>query len=173
MSNIRRVVNLQNIPWLGKKIAFTGTMNKSTQTDRLFINAPFVGVCPLGHSFFLVMACQPYRASQCRRSTVLLFTNYPSLVALILSELGSSCQEIESSSTAHLGFLVGLFMHIKHLNIVVQVLTTYLTNFKQNEHVKLTQTHENTQELFKVYVSNIMDVLGLLTSKHNKTSNTE
>ena len=45
----------------------------------------------------------------------------------------------------------------------------YQINFILNKHVKLDETYIDTQGHFKANLSNIMDVLGLLTSKLYET----
>lgn len=42
----------------------------------------------------------------------------------------------------------------------------------QNEHIKLTQTHQDTQTLSKAHLQNIIDILGRLMSKHHQISHT-
>lgn len=60
---------------------------------------------------------------------------------------------------------MGLYPYIKPLKIVFQVLRTPHTNFKQNKHIKLTQTHQDTQALSKAHFTNVLDVLKHLTTK--------
>ena len=57
-------------------------------------------------------------------------------------------------------------------NIIFYKFNTSHMNFIQNEHVKLDETCLDTQGLFKENLSNIMDVLGRLTSKLHETQHT-
>ena len=45
-------------------------------------------------------------------------------------------------------------------------------NLIQNEHIKLDETHLDVQGHFKAYLSNVLNVLGHLTSKIQETLNT-
>ena len=53
------------------------------------------------------------------------------------------------------------------------MLETSHVNFKQNKHVKLTLTHEDTQAQSMLYLLDVMNVLGRLTSVvHTLTKDT-
>lgn len=67
---------------------------------------------------------------------------------------------------------MGSYLDVKPLNIDFYVLGKFYTNFKQNEHVKFTKTHQDKQVLSKAYLPNVMDVLGHMTSKHYQSSHT-
>lgn len=53
------------------------------------------------------------------------------------------------------------------------MLGTSHINFKQNEQVKHAKADLNIQAGLKDNLSNVMDILGCLTSKHDKTSYTD
>ena len=88
------------------------------------------------------------------------------------SVLGSFVQVFSPSSREPFWSLVGSFPVFKTLNYVFYVLGTPHINFNKNEHVKLTQTFQDTQVLSKAYLPNVMDVIGHLTSKINQTIHT-
>lgn len=50
-------------------------------------------------------------------------------------------------------------------NYIFQVLGKSHTKFKQNEHLKLTKTHHDTQAHSKAHFANLMDMMRYLTSK--------
>ena len=53
--------------------------------------------------------------------------------------------------------------------IMVHEFRTYHMCFIHKEHVKLYETHIDTQGHLKVSLSNVMDILGRLTSKFHET----
>ena len=54
-------------------------------------------------------------------------------------------------------------------NMFIYEFGTYYTSFIKNEHVKLDKTYIDTQGHFKTNLSNVMNVLGSLTSKLHET----
>ena len=48
-------------------------------------------------------------------------------------------------------------------------LTICHINFIQNKHAKLDETHQGTQVHFKANLSNVMEILGRMTSKLHET----
>ena len=64
------------------------------------------------------------------------------------------------------------FTDVSNLNIIVYEFDTSHINVIQNEHVKLDETCLDTRGHFQARLSNIMDVLGRLTSKLNETRHT-
>ena len=65
-----------------------------------------------------------------------------------------------------------IFTKNSNPNILIYKFRTSQINFIQNKHVKLNETCEETQGRFNAKDSNVMDVLGRLTSKLHKTSHT-
>ena len=53
--------------------------------------------------------------------------------------------------------------------MLVYGLRTSYTNFNQNEYANLDEKFIDTQGCYKENISNVMDVLKRLTSKHSKT----
>ena len=68
--------------------------------------------------------------------------------------------------------LWNVFPEFSNANTTVYKFITYHMNFVKNEHVKLNETCLDTQGRFKPHFLNIMDILGLLTSKLNETQHT-
>ena len=56
--------------------------------------------------------------------------------------------------------------------MIIYELKTYHMSFIQNEHVKLDETYIDTQGHPKASLSNVMDILGRLTSKLHETWHT-
>ena len=65
-----------------------------------------------------------------------------------------------------------VFQDVSNPNILVYDFSTSHMNFIQNEHVKLNETGIDTQGRFKRKLSNVIDVLGRLTSKLQETLHT-
>ena len=62
-----------------------------------------------------------------------------------------------------------VFLEFSNPNMFLYEFRTYHINFIQNKHVKLDETCIETQGRFKANLSNVMDVLGCLTSKLHET----
>ena len=58
-----------------------------------------------------------------------------------------------------------IFLDVSNPNILLYVFRTSDMSFIQKEHVKLDETCLDTQSRFKANLSNVMNVLGRLTSK--------
>ena len=58
---------------------------------------------------------------------------------------------------------------VSNQNVILYDFRTYHMNIIQNKYIKLDETCLDIQGRFKANLSNIMDVLGRLTSKLNKT----
>ena len=61
------------------------------------------------------------------------------------------------------------FPDVFNPNTTFYKLNTYHMNLIQNEHVKLDETRLDVQGQLKTYLSNVMDVLGHLSSKLHET----
>ena len=61
------------------------------------------------------------------------------------------------------------YLDVSTQNMFLYKFRTYHMIFIKNEHVKLDETYIDTQGYFKAHLSNVMDVLGRLTSKFHKT----
>ena len=65
------------------------------------------------------------------------------------------------------------FQEFSNPNTIFYEFNTSHIIFILNEHIKLNETSLGTQGHFKVHLSNIMDVLGCLTSKLHETQKTD
>ena len=113
----------------------------------------------------------PPSISRCPKSTWCQRT-YAQQTAPSIGQCSShSCPFLGPFMQGPLWVLCGVIHGRKTPKLFTQVLGTYHAISKQNEHIKLTQTHEDTQAQSKAYLQNVMDVLGRLTPKNNKNSN--
>ena len=62
-----------------------------------------------------------------------------------------------------------VFPEVSNSKMLVYEFRTYHMNFIQNEHVKLNEIYQDTQGHFKENLSNVVDVLGRVTSKLHET----
>ena len=138
-------------------------------TDRLSINGLLVGFCGLKIIFIWGLSILPFSSKRRGKSTGHQFDHwplFPSLVDTVNAVQGSFLQPFSRDPR---GSQVGFYPNVKPLNIVFYVLGRSHTNFKQNEHVKLTRKHENTQALSHTYLPDVMDIHRRLTYKCNQT----
>ena len=82
----------------------------------------------------------------------------------------TACQLTHKASTANrwLGFLGQFSPDISTLIILVNNFRIYHINFIQNKQVKLDRICIDTQCRFKANLSNVMEILECLTSKHHE-----
>ena len=62
-----------------------------------------------------------------------------------------------------------IWLDVFNQNMIEYNFRTYHMNFNQNKHVKLDEIYIDTQGRLKANLSNVMDVLGSLTSKLHET----
>ena len=62
-----------------------------------------------------------------------------------------------------------VFPDVSNPNIIYITLGNLYMNFIQKEHVKLNEIYQDTQGHFKANLSNVVDVLGRVTSKLHET----
>ena len=98
---------------------------------------------------------------------------YWALIASVGSAgLDSFGSQVGSSSKTLLLVLREFYPYVSNPNTLVHMLGTLHININQNENVKHAKIHLNVQAHLKAYLSNVMDVLGRLTSKQCENLNT-